>query len=60
MSQQAEVERAQLHLVDARNGDEDAKVALDNALGLSDSAPAYELADILTYYPVNDSLNNSA
>ena len=54
---EAEVERAQLHLVDARNGDEDAKVALDNALGLSDSAPAYELADILTYYPVNESLN---
>jgi outer membrane protein len=53
----AEVERAQLHLVDARNGDEDAKVALDNALGLSDSAPAYELADVLTYYPVKDSLN---
>ena len=53
----AEVERAQLHLVDARNGDEDAKVALDNALGLSDSAPAYELADVLTYHPVSDSLN---
>jgi outer membrane protein len=53
----AEVERAQLHLVDARNGDEDAKVALDNALGLSDSAPAYELADVLTYYPVNESVN---
>jgi len=54
---EAEVERAQLHLVDARNDDEDAKVALDNALGLSDSAPAYEPADILTYYAVNDSLN---
>lgn len=54
---EAEVERAQLHLVDARNDDEDAKVALDNALGLSDSAPAYEPVDILTYYAVNDSLN---
>ena len=54
---EAEVERAQLHLVDARNDDADAKVALDNALGLSDSAPAYEPADILTYYPVNDSLH---
>ena len=53
---EAEVERAQLHLVDARNDDEDAKVGLDNALGLSDSAPAYEPADILTYYAVNDSL----
>jgi outer membrane protein len=54
---EAEVERAQLHLVDARNSDEDAKVALDNALGLSDSAPAYQPADVLTYYPVNDTLN---
>jgi len=53
---EAEVERAQLHLVDARNEHEDAKVALDNALGLSDSAPGYEPADILTYYPVKDSL----
>ncbi len=55
---EAEVERAQLHLVDARNDDEDAKVGLDNALGLSDSAPAYELVDILTYYPVKDSLQS--
>ncbi len=54
---EAEVQRAQLHLVDARNSDEDAKVALDNALGLSDSAPAYQPADVLTYYPVNDTLN---
>jgi outer membrane protein len=52
----AEVERAQLHLVDARNDHDDAKVALDNAMGLSDSAPAYEPADALTYYPVKDSL----
>ncbi len=55
---EAEVQRAQLHLVDARNGDEDAKVALDNALGLSDAAPAYELADILTYHPVTESVNS--
>ena len=55
---EAELERAQLHLVDARNESEDAKVALDNALGLSDSAPAYEPADILTYHPVNDSLQD--
>ncbi len=52
----AEVQRAQLHLVDARNDHDDAKVALDNAMGLTDSAPAYEPADILTYYPVKDSL----
>jgi len=53
---EAEVERAQLHLVDARNNDADAKVALDNALGLSDSAPEFEPAEILTYYPIHDSL----
>jgi outer membrane protein len=53
---EAEVQRAQLHLVDARNDDADAKVGLDNALGLSDSAPAFEPADILTYYPITDSL----
>jgi len=47
-----------LHLVDARNEDEDAKVGLDNALGLSDSAPTYEPADVLTYYPVKDSLES--
>jgi outer membrane protein len=49
---QAEVERAQLHLVDAHNDYADAKVALDNALGLSDNAPAYEPADVLTYFPI--------
>jgi outer membrane protein len=53
---EAEVERAQLHLVDARNDDEDARVGLDNAMGLSDSAPAYEPADILTYHTINDEL----
>jgi len=53
---QAEVERAQLHLVDARNAYEDAKVALNNALGLSGRAPEYHLADILTYHPVTETL----
>lgn len=49
---QAEVERAQLNLVDARNAYGDAKVALNNALGLSDCAPEYHLKDVLTYSPV--------
>jgi outer membrane protein len=49
---QAEVERAQLHLVDAQNVYADAKIALNNALGLSDRAPDYHLADVLTYSPV--------
>lgn len=53
---QAELERAQLHLVDARNAYADAKVALNNALGLSDSAPEYHLADVLTYSNVTETL----
>jgi outer membrane protein len=51
----AELERAQLHLLDARNAYADARVALNNALGLSDRAPQYHLADILTYSPVTES-----
>lgn len=53
---QAELERAQLHLVDARNAYGDAKVGLNNALGLSDRAPEYHLKDILTYSPVTDTV----
>jgi outer membrane protein len=53
---QAELERARLHLVDAHNAYDDAKVALNNALGLSDRAPQYHLADVLTYAPVTESL----
>ena len=34
----------------------DAKVALNNALGLSDRAPEYHLADILTYSPVAETV----
>ncbi len=51
---QAEVERAQLHLVDARNARDDAKVALDNALGFGESPPDYEPADVLTFSQIHD------
>jgi outer membrane protein len=54
----AEVERAELHLVDARNAVADAKVALDNAMGLSDSAPTYQLAQVLTYSPIREKLGS--
>lgn len=50
---EAEVQRAQLHLVDARNAQLDARVALDNALGLSEENPSYHLADVLTYGKVS-------
>lgn len=46
---QAEVERARLHLIDARNAAATAKVALDNAMGLGELAPDYQLAEALTY-----------
>lgn len=53
---QAELERSQLSLVDARNAVADGKVALDNAMGLSDAAPDYRPADILTYGKVSDTI----
>jgi outer membrane protein len=46
---QAELERAQLGLEEAQNGYADARVGLDNAMGLSDLAPPYHLADVLGY-----------
>ncbi|MBF6568563.1 MAG: TolC family protein [Candidatus Binataceae bacterium] len=52
----AELERSELHLVDARNAQLDAKVALDNALGLTDLAPRYVPSDVLTYSPVSQPL----
>lgn len=45
---QAEMERAALHLLDARNEVAKAKAALDNAMGLGAEEPDYELAQILT------------
>ena len=55
---EAEVQRAQLHLVDARNARADAKVALDNAMGLSDRAPEYHVVNVLTYSPITQKLNS--
>jgi outer membrane protein len=52
----AAVERAQLHLVDARNQVADAKVALDNAMGLSESSPDYRPAEVLTYQPITEKI----
>ncbi len=53
---QAELERAQLRLVDARNAVADGKVALDNAMGLSEAAPDYQPADVLTYGKISDTM----
>jgi outer membrane protein len=54
---QAEVQRSLLHLVDARNAVSDAKVALDNAMGLSDAAPDYEPVEVLTYSRVTGTID---
>jgi len=51
---QAELSRAALHLVDARNAAAIAKVALDNAMGLGETAPDYTQPDTLTRSPVSE------
>jgi outer membrane protein len=55
---QAELERAQLGLVDARNNYEDARAGLDNAMGLSDTAPPYHVAEVLGYAQISDNLSS--
>ncbi len=53
---QAELQRAQLHLVDASNSEEDAVVAFDNSLGLGGRTPNYQLVDVLSYSKITDQL----
>lgn len=52
----AELARAQMNLVDARNAAATGKVALDNAMGLGPSAPEYTLAESLTYESISEPL----
>jgi outer membrane protein len=56
---EAELERAQLRLVDARNAEADTIVAFYNALGLGGRTPGYQLVDMLTYSSITDNLNTS-
>jgi outer membrane protein len=49
---QAELARAKVQLLDARNFEQTGKAALDNAMGLGADAPPYKLAGVLTYHPV--------
>lgn len=51
---QSDLARAQLQLVDARNGVATAKVALDNAMGLGEQAPEYRQSDQLSYEQITD------
>jgi outer membrane protein len=54
----AELARARLNLVNARNADATGKVVLDNAMGLGSHAPDYELADVLTYQEITTPLDD--
>jgi len=54
---QAELARAQLHLVDARAASEIAKAALDNAMGLGTKAPEYQPADTFAAEQISDPLD---
>ncbi len=53
---QAQLSRSQLDLIRARNAGADAKVALDNAMGLSENALEYHMADQLAWDPINTTL----
>ena len=53
---EAELARAKLHLVDARNAVATAKATLDNAMGLGDGAPEYRQVDPLAYREVDRTL----
>jgi outer membrane protein len=56
---QSELARAQLQLVDARNGAATAKVALDNAMGLGEQAPEYRQSGQLSYEQITDTAERS-
>ena len=56
MSRKPRFERAQLHLVDARNSEADALVAFDNSLGLGGESPNYQLVDVLNYSNITDTM----
>ncbi len=53
---QAQLSRSQLDLIRARNAGADAKVALDNAMGLSENALEYHMADQLTWEAISTTL----
>jgi outer membrane protein len=55
---QADLSRAEMNQVQARNGADIAKVALDAAMGLAGEAPPYQAVGNLTYQPVTATLDN--
>ncbi|HTR61000.1 MAG TPA: TolC family protein, partial [Candidatus Binataceae bacterium] len=54
---QADLSRAEMNRIQAGNGVDDSKVALDAAMGLAGQAPPYEVVGTLTYEPVTDTLD---
>lgn len=54
----AELERAQLNLVQAQNATADAKVQLDNSMGLSEQSPSYEAADVFVPGGIKEGMNS--
>jgi outer membrane protein len=55
---QADLSRAEMNEIQARNAADDAKVALDAAMGLAGEAPPYRAVGDLTYEPVTATLDN--
>ncbi|HVA41714.1 MAG TPA: TolC family protein, partial [Candidatus Binataceae bacterium] len=55
---EAQLARAKVHLLDARNAVAEAKAALDNAMGLGPAAPDYTLAQTLSFGGVSGSIND--
>jgi outer membrane protein len=55
---QADLSRAEMNQIQARNGADNAKVALDAAMGLAGEAPPYHAVGDLTYEPVTATLAN--
>ncbi|HLX38482.1 MAG TPA: TolC family protein [Candidatus Binataceae bacterium] len=53
---QAQLSRSQLDLIKAQNSSADAKVALDNAMGLSENAIDYRMAGELSWNPISNTL----
>ena len=54
---QAQLSRAQLDLIRARNAAADAKVELDNAMGLSENDLDYHMAEQLSWNPITTTLS---
>ena len=54
---QADLSRSEMNKIQAANGVDDSKVALDAAMGLAGQAPPYEVVGTLTYEPVTDTLD---